>query len=185
MSRIALLAFVVLAACSKSKPADEHGSAAPPPPTVADAATVIDAGGSAGSDTGSAAGSGAGSSADMDGGEFDKLSHDDKVKVMKTKVMPAMKTAFQEFDAKKYASFGCKTCHGKDPQKAKFKMPNAELPTLDFDALKAGKDKKAAEFRAKTGKPEMAKILGRPEMSETNEAGFGCLDCHMMKTKKK
>ena len=33
--------------------------------------------------------------------------------------------------------FDCKTCHGKDAQKNKFKMPNATLPKLDFAALQA------------------------------------------------
>lgn len=184
MSRIALIAVLALFACSKSKPADEsHGSASTPPPSVADAASVVvadappPADAAEGSAGGSASGSGAGSAAESD---WDKLPHDDKVKVMKTKVMPAMKTAFQNYDAKKYAGFNCKTCHGKDAQKNKFKMPNAELPKLDFAALKAGKNKKAAEFMAKTVKPEMAKILGMPEMTETND-GFGCLDCHVQK----
>src|ERR1044071_7935939 len=31
---------------------------------------------------------------------------------MKTKVMPEMKKAFQSYDAKRYKSFTCVTCHG-------------------------------------------------------------------------
>ncbi|NVB78238.1 MAG: hypothetical protein HOV81_07580 [Kofleriaceae bacterium] len=144
----------------------------------------------AGSAEGSAAGSGAdgsaaGSAVAASDFDFDKLTHEDKVKFMKTKVMPAMKPAFQNFDAKEYASFTCKTCHGKDPQKAKYEMPNPELPQLDFEALKAGKgDPKMVEFMSKTVKPEMAKLLNRPEMTETVHDGFGCLDCHVMKKKK-
>jgi hypothetical protein len=37
------------------------------------------------------------------------------------------------------------------------------------------------EFMSKTVKPEMAKIMGEPEMTETNPNGFGCLECHTMK----
>lgn len=147
----------------------------------------------AGSDTGSAgsgsamAGSAAGSgsaAAGSDAGDavgFDKLSHDDKVKFMKTKVMPPMKVAFQKFDAKDYATFTCKTCHGKDPQKSKFKMPTPDLPKLDFAALKKGDDKEVAEFMAKVVKPDMAKILGKHEMTQTEPTGFGCLACHTQK----
>ena len=131
----------------------------------------------AGSDTGSAGGG------DMDMA-FDKLSHDDKVKLMKEHVTPEMKKAFQDFDPKKYAGFNCKTCHGKDPAKVKFKMPNPELPKLDFEALKAGKQApKAAKFMADIVKPQMAKILGATEYSESNPKGFGCLDCHEQKKK--
>ena len=54
---------------------------------------------------------------------FDKLSRDDKIKFMKTKVMPTMKPVFQKFDAKEFGNFTCKTCHGKDPQKSKYEMP--------------------------------------------------------------
>ena len=135
--------------------------------------------------SGSAVAPESGSSAVAADFDFDKLSHEDKVKFMKQKVMPEMKPAFQKFDAKEYANFGCKTCHGKDPQKTKYKMPNPELKPLDFDAIKAGKeDPKYVEFMEKTVKPGMAKILNQPEMSQTNPDGFGCLECHTLKKKK-
>jgi hypothetical protein len=90
-----------------------------------------------------------------------------------------MKEAFQKFDPKQYEKFGCKTCHGKDPKATKYKMPNPELPKLDWAALDAGKQEpKTAEFMAKVVKPQMAKILGEKEMSKDNPKGFACLDCH-------
>jgi hypothetical protein len=188
---VCLLALALVAGCSsKAKPEQGAGSSTTaPPPAPADAAapTTMDAAESNGSATGSASGSamdGSGSSASEEGpqSEFDKLSHDEKVKFMKTKVMPAMKPLFQKFDAKEYAHFGCKTCHGKDPQKAKYKMPNPDLKALDFAAIKAGKEEpKMVEFMSKKVKPEMAKIFGLPEMSETEPNGFGCLECHTQK----
>lgn len=189
MSRLAVVVlFCVAAACSKSKPKDESTGSATPPPTptapvdatevIADAsgsATEVDAGTA---DSGSAAGSAAGNAAV----DFDKLSHDDKIKFMKTKVNPAMKAAFQKFNPKYYAAFGCKTCHGKNPQKVKYEMPNPGLKPLDFAAIKAGKeDPEMVEFMSKVVKPEMAKILGEEEMTESNPKGFGCLACHTMK----
>jgi hypothetical protein len=193
MSRlVCLIALAFVAACSsKAKPEEGAGSSTTaPPPTPADAAAptvdAAEANGSAGSASGSATGSadGSGSSASEEGpqSEFDKLSHDDKVKFMKTKVMPVMKPLFQKFDAKEYANFGCKTCHGKDPQKAKYKMPNPDLKPLDFAAIKAGKEEpKMVEFMSKKVKPEMAKIFGVVEMSQTEPKGFGCLNCHTQK----
>lgn len=144
--------------------------------------------GSAGSDTGSAgsgsdAGSGSAAAGSGTAVPFDKLSHDDQVKFMKTKVMPTMKAAFQKFDPKEFANFTCKTCHGKDPQGSKYEMPTKDLPALDFEALKKGEDAKTAKFMNDVVRPEMAKLLGEPEMTETNPEGFGCLDCHTMKKK--
>jgi len=173
-----VVALALAAACSKTKPADQGAGSStttPPPPPPADAPPAIDAS--------EGAGSGAGSDATTKvESEFDKLSHDDKIKFMKTKVMPVMKPVFQKFDAKEYATFGCKTCHGKDPQKRKYEMPNPDLKPLDFEAIKAGKeDPKMVEFMSKHVKPEMAKILGEPEMSDTEPNGFGCLHCHTEK----
>ena len=153
---------------------------------AADAAAPDDAA-AASDDGGAAAGSAAGSGSAVAAGdfEFDKLSHEDKIKFMKQKVMPTMKPLFQKFDAKEFGNFTCKTCHGKDPPKKKYEMPNAELPALDFDAIKAGKeDPKMVEFMSKVVKPEMAKLLNEPEMSESEPKGFGCLHCHTMKKKK-
>ena len=115
--------------------------------------------------------------------DFKALDHEAKVEFMKTKVLPPMQAAFQGLDPKKYANFDCKTCHGKDPVKSKFAMPNPELPVLDFAALKAGKqgDPKVVDFMAKTVSPEMAKILNRTPYSESNPTGFGCLSCHTAK----
>lgn len=197
-----LLFSVAIIACSKSKSNDApstgsstaagsatsgSGSADGSGATKAGSAEGSGSAAMAGSADGSAAeGSAAGSgsvvaTSDFD---FDKLSHDEQVKFMKTKVMPVMKPAFQKFDPKEYRSFTCKTCHGKDPKKVKYKMPNPELPALDFEAIKAGKvEPTALEFMSKTVKPEMARLLDLPEMSETVHDGFGCLACHTMKKK--
>ncbi|HEX5059738.1 MAG TPA: hypothetical protein VFV99_10280 [Kofleriaceae bacterium] len=194
MLRTAVFVVLVLG-CSKAK--DKEPAAPPPTPTPAAAdavaaeppqqdAAVAEGSGSAGSAAGSADGSAAGSGSAVAANDFafDKLSKEDKVKFMKQKVVPAMKPLFQKFDAKNFAVFNCKTCHGKDPQGSKYKMPTSDLPKLDFDAIKAGKeDPKVVEFMSKTVKPEMAKLLNMPEMNESTPKGFGCLACHTMKKK--
>jgi hypothetical protein len=197
MLRTAVLVALIALGCSKKK--EEAPAAPPPPPPVtADAADTAagsgsdrgGAGSAAGSDTGgdgsAATGSDAGSGSAVAANDFDfeKLSKDEKVKFMKQKVMPTMKPLFQKFDPKEFKNVTCKTCHGKDPQGSKYKMPTADLPKLDFDAIKAGKeDPKVVEFMSKVVKPEMAKLLNKPEMTETVQNGFGCLDCHEMKKK--
>jgi hypothetical protein len=183
MFRIAVLVVLALG-CSKAKEQDKQSTPPPPPPPAADAAPVatpepvaevVDAGAEPADATAAVA------TSDV---HFDDLSKEDKIKFMKQKVMPAMRPVFQKFDAKEFGTFTCKTCHGKDPQGSKYKMPSKDLPALDFDALKAGKeDPKMVEFMSKVVKPEMAKLLNEPEMTETNPKGFGCLACHQLKKK--
>src|SRR6185295_13736438 len=77
-------------------------------------------------------------------GWSDSMSKDQQAAFMKAKVVPAMGPVFQAHDGKKYAEFGCKTCHGPA-----FKVPKDFLPHLHFEG---GKLKEAA------AKPEMAKF---------------------------
>jgi hypothetical protein len=181
MSRLAMMfaAVLALAACSKSEPARTPAAApaapAPAAPPAAPVAAPAPAAEPAQPPPAPAA------AADL-GEDFDKLSHDDKVKVMKTKVVPQMKAAFQAFDPQHYAKFNCESCHGPHAKDKHFKMPNPDLPKLDFAALQAGKQKpEIAKFMAETVKPQMAKLLGHPEMTKDNPNGFGCLGCHVQK----
>ena len=57
--------------------------------------------------------------------------------------MPKMKEAFQKFDAKKFADFSCKTCHGKPENK--MAMPNKDVPKLDMKDMFAKHKKKTPE----------------------------------------
>lgn len=201
---VTICGFAFAFACSKDNqqepaPSPSAGSAATTDSGSADATgsaavgsgegsgSAADAGSAAGSGDDSAAGAAEGSdsvAAADEGGHFDKLTHDEKVKFMKQKVMPTMKPLFQKFDKKEFAKVTCKTCHGKSPAKAKYEMPSPDLPALDFDEIKAGKaDPQMVEFMSKVVKPEMAKLLGEPEMSEDQPNGFGCLHCHTLKKK--
>lgn len=173
---------------------DNIGSAAASPAgSATDTAGAAAAGAGPAIDQASAAKNSAGSAADhaahaahaaapASAFDFDKLSHEEKMDFMKKQVVPTMKPLFQEFDPKKYANFGCKTCHGKDPVKAKYRMPNGGLTKLDFAKLKEGKQSpKAAEWMGKVVKPTMAKLLQMSEYTEENPTGFGCLHCHVQK----
>lgn len=185
-SLLSVIAFTTLAACGGSQPAPETPSASAPdaaaPMTeapapaqsAAPAATAeVDAGAPVASvDAGPPAQK---SWADM--------SHDERLALMKSTVMPKMKDAFQGFDAKDYADFSCKTCHGEGVKKGKFDMPNPKLPKLDakagFKKMKA-KHPAAMKFMMETVAPNMASILGLPEWSQSNPTGFGCGNCHTM-----
>ena len=111
----------------------------------------------------------------------DSMSKDQKVAFMKTHVVPRMTKVFQAADAKRYAAFGCKTCHG--PQ---FKEPNEFLPHL---TMKDGKitsfaDKpQISKFMAENVVPEMAAAMGQKPYDPQTHQGFGCAGCHKVDSK--
>ena len=188
MRRLAIV-LLLASACSKSEPAKHSagsgagstagpaagsgsGTAAapavdaappPPPPPAIDAAEA----------TGSASGSAS--------FEFDELTKEEQVKYMRSKVVPAMKAAFQAFDKKEFGTFNCKTCHGKGALTKEYDMPNPDLPKLDFAALEAGKHAEMARFMKDKVTPAMAELLGEAPRGPKNPDGFGCLDCHVEK----
>ena len=111
------------------------------------------------------------------------MTEDQKKEVMKTVVFPAMKTAFQEFDAKHFKDFTCMTCHGPGAKDGKFKMPNAKLPKLDPKdefAKHKKKDAKILGFMMEKVSPEMAKLLEVDPYDPKTNQGFGCMSCHTM-----
>jgi hypothetical protein len=111
------------------------------------------------------------------------MSHDERLALMKTAVMPQMKKAFQDFDAKEFAEFSCVTCHGPGIKQHKFDMPNPKLPKLDAKGgfkKEAAKHPKTLQFMEHVVEPQMAQILGLPTWEPSNPSGFGCGGCHTM-----
>ena len=113
---------------------------------------------------------------------FDKLEHDQRIAFMKKKVMPAMKPIFQNHDAKDFAQFSCKTCHGEQAKQGHFDMPNPNLPKLNFADMSEFK-KEDLDWMHNEVWPTMGKLLDMPLYSKDNPKGFGCLNCHTEKGK--
>jgi hypothetical protein len=115
-----------------------------------------------------------------EGVAFEQLDQDQRIEFMKQKVVPAMQPIFQNHDAKKFAEFGCKTCHGEQAAEGHFDMPNPALPKLNFKdpSAMAKFSKQDMEWMAKEVKPTMAKLLSQPEFTPENPTGFGCTGCH-------
>ncbi len=108
---------------------------------------------------------------------FDELNAQQRAEFMKQKVVPTMKPIFQNHDAKAFADFGCKTCHGEGVKDHKFDMPNDKLPKLNFKDMSKFK-KEDVEWMKTEVLPTMAKLLKQEVYSEQNPKGFGCLECH-------
>jgi hypothetical protein len=119
-----------------------------------------------------------------EGMAFKDMSHEQRAAFMKQTVVPTMKPLFQEYDAKRFGEFNCKTCHGASVADGSFKMPNPALPILPgpdkFMAFaKDPKNQAALNFMAGKVKPTMAKLLQKPEFDpKTNQGEFGCHACH-------
>lgn len=95
---------------------------------------------------------------------------------MKSSVKPRMAHVFQTADAKRYADFECKTCHGPNWQ-----LPKDFLPKLEMkgDKITAFAEKpEIAKFMAEKVVPEMASIFGKQPYDPATKQGFGCMGCH-------
>jgi hypothetical protein len=116
--------------------------------------------------------------------DWEKMNKDQRKAYMKKVVKPDMQKLFVAFDAKKYANFGCPTCHGDGATDGTFKMPNAKLPKLPQPTDKAGfmaimqKKPEMAKFMMGKVKPTMASLLGMPEWTPEKPVGFSCYGCH-------
>jgi hypothetical protein len=177
---VCAIPFVVVFACGGGEKPPESPTTTPsatPSDTTAPSASASTAASTTPSASASAAAPG-----------WKDMTHEQKMAVMKSKVLPKMSDDFQGVDKKKYAEFGCKTCHGEGAKDGGFKMPNPKLPKLPtdpagFKAL-AAKKPDIMKFMGEKVKPDMANLLGVEQFEPgKNESGFGCYNCHEKATK--
>jgi len=121
------------------------------------------------------------------------MTYQQKKAYMKDAVEPTMTPIFRAFDAKKFKSFDCATCHGKDGVKRKFKMPSNDIHPLPntkegFEAkLKVEPTwPKWTEFMAQKVEPAMGKLLDVPvfDPKKPVEGAFSCAKCHKLEATK-
>ena len=111
----------------------------------------------------------------------DGMTKDEQIAFMKKNVVPEMGPVFKAYDAKRYAEFGCKTCHGP-----KFQEPKDYLPKLTFKDGKLASpsdEPQLAKFMAEQVVPHMATALGLKPFDMTTHTGFGCGGCHNVQVK--
>ncbi|HXU06486.1 MAG TPA: hypothetical protein VN903_36270 [Polyangia bacterium] len=117
------------------------------------------------------------------------MTYDQKRAYMKAAVVPVMRPIFQTFDAKKFATVNCATCHGEDGAERKFKMPSNDIhPLPNSGAAFEAKLKveptwpKWTEFMAGKVEPAMGKLLNVPvfDPKKPVEGTFSCGKCHKL-----
>jgi len=117
------------------------------------------------------------------------MNYQQRKAYMKDVVTPKMKPIFRGFDAKTFADFGCETCHGKEPQKTKYKMPGPDVHPLPNTPEKFQAKLKAeptwpkwTDFMAKQVEPAMGALLAIPVFDPKKPAPgtFSCGACHKL-----
>ena len=117
------------------------------------------------------------------------LTYQQKRAYMKDAVLPTMKPIFKAFDAKKFKTVNCQTCHGDDGAERKFKMPSNDIhPLPNTGAAFEAKLKteptwpKWTEFMAGKVEPAMGKLLDVPTFDPKKpvKGAFSCGNCHKL-----
>ena len=106
-----------------------------------------------------------------------------RAQYMSSHVAPYFKAVFQEFDAERYADFGCATCHGPNATARGFEMPNPSLfalhPTGSPEQQQMAQDhpRMVRLMFNHVVPPMRAAVQGEDFNADTGE-GFSCYTCH-------
>ncbi len=110
-------------------------------------------------------------------GPFSSMTPDQKLEHMKTVIRPTMGKLFEAYDGKRYADFGCGTCHGEKKQDTHQALPKLTLSGDGFKKLTAEKPA-VMKFMAEQVTPAMAKAMNEKPFDPATHQGFGCAGCH-------
>lgn len=110
-----------------------------------------------------------------------EMDHDERMQHMGAVVMPRLQAVFEAHDAKRFADFGCVTCHGEGARDGSFEMPNPNLAELDAANLYR---------KHRQESPDMVKLMWKevePAMGEALAETYGmggaqvsCASCHVV-----
>jgi hypothetical protein len=108
------------------------------------------------------------------------MNHADRQAYMAQAVLPHMQAAFQSFDAERFATVDCATCHVTGAAAGTFAMPDPGLPKLSrrhFNREHMQTQRETVRFMWEHVEPEMSALLGGPK----GQRGFNCRNCHTVR----
>lgn len=102
---------------------------------------------------------------------------------MSQAIVPYFRELFVEYDAERYADFGCQTCHGASGAAQGFAMPNPDLLALHPSGSPEQQQMvqehpRMVRFMFNHVVPPMRTALGMPEYDAETGEGFSCYTCH-------
>jgi hypothetical protein len=175
-----VLSVAFSAACPESGSVNDDADAAAPDDaalSAADAASVELDAAAAPADSATIAADGGTAivpyTAALSTGEWANMDFSARKQFMREMVMPTIRPLFSEFDAVKFASMKCTTCHGSGAAAGTYDMPNADLPALGSESLANPDNQLIVEFMRNVIKPKMAELLG-----EQTAPALRCSACH-------
>jgi hypothetical protein len=106
---------------------------------------------------------------------WDSMSQADQEYWMVGNVMPIHAEMFRGYDAQRYATFECATCHGDDAEERHYEMPSRFLPPLPEPNTPGWtrmqeRNPRGVQFMVEEVTPTIRTQVGQPE--------FGCFGCH-------
>lgn len=106
---------------------------------------------------------------------WQEMDGDQRAAYMASDVLPAMQAAFAGYDAERYETITCATCHGAGAGDGTWSMPSDDLFPIDFANFPTGA---GADFMSNEVVPKMAELLNVEPFDPGTGEGFGCLGCH-------
>lgn len=112
-----------------------------------------------------------------------EMTPEQKGQFMGAEVMPYMRDLFREYDAERYASFNCATCHGQNATERNFEMPNPDILPLHPSGTPEQRamveaHPRMVRFMFNHVVPAMREMIGAEEYDAETGEGFSCYFCH-------
>ena len=114
------------------------------------------------------------------GQAWKQMDHEEREVYMAQAVLPHMQATFAGFDAERFASFDCTTCHPSSAAQGEFVMPDPALPKLSrwhFRREHMKPHPETVRFMWEQVEPQMSALLGGPK----GLRGFNCRSCHTLR----
>ena len=109
------------------------------------------------------------------------MSDEARVDWMVGQVLPIAAQDFSTYDADRYSSVTCATCHGSNADAVHYHLPSPQLPVLpapgspDWERMS---HTPVFTFMHEVVTPTMAAQLGEEPYNPATNSGFGCFECH-------
>lgn len=108
---------------------------------------------------------------------FADMNAEQRLSHMQTTIDPQLGTVFKGYDATRYATFGCATCHVNKAHHPRDGLPKLTLSGDGYAKLLAAQPD-VMKFMQEKVVPAMAAAMGEEPFDPATGKGYGCAGCH-------